>query len=277
MNINKGILRMKLLKTVKKGYKKTYYFMGVKVFQSQSNTKMLKSIMNIEESLERIEKKLSMKDDTWQIGNTKVFVPRYPADFIQKHIVDKNEFFEQDILERLDLYIPDNATILDIGANIGNHTLYWSRRALSIYSFEPVKETFDILNKNISINSLENKVNLFNIGLSDKSSKAIFNRFIADNIGANSVSHSEEGDMKLEALDNMDINFNKIDFVKIDVENHEEFALLGMGKTLKKYKPIVFIEVQKENFEKINNILNSYGFKVHEEFPHQNYLYKFEK
>ena len=66
-----------------------------------------------------------MKDDIFRVKNVQFYLPNYPADYVQSEIADKSGFYEQNELELFDKYLPENAVILDIGANIGNHTLYW--------------------------------------------------------------------------------------------------------------------------------------------------------
>ena len=60
-------------------------------------------------------------------------------------------FFEYNELERLGKIIGTGKDILDIGANIGNHTLYFGKilKSHSIHAFEPVKDFYNILDKNV--------------------------------------------------------------------------------------------------------------------------------
>ena len=44
----------------------------------------------------------------------------------------------------------DKPVVLDIGANIGNHTLAFSRHASAVYAFEPIAEIFRLLTDNIA-------------------------------------------------------------------------------------------------------------------------------
>ena len=100
-----------------------------------------------------------MVDSTMQVRNSKIYLPNYPIDLIQRYIVATKNYWEYEFLEKLDKYIKEDSVILDIEANIGNHTLYWAneRKAKKIYSFEPVELTFDILKKNIESISLIEK------------------------------------------------------------------------------------------------------------------------
>lgn len=82
----------------------------------------------------------------------KLFVPNFEFDGIQRLIVRNEDFYEANLLKLLkDKYIKENTVILDIGANIGNHTVFFSKvcKARKIFSFEPVEETYNILNKHV--------------------------------------------------------------------------------------------------------------------------------
>jgi len=57
---------------------------------------------------------------------------------------------------------------LDIGANIGNHSIQFSRKFRGVYSFEPNPRTFEILSSNTK---RLNNVECLNIGLGSKSAK----------------------------------------------------------------------------------------------------------
>lgn len=93
---------------------------------------------------------------------TSIYLPYYKTDLIQKEIARTRNFFEKDILDTIAKMLPSprKGIFLDIGSNIGNHTLYLFQNNLiqSAYCFEPIQDTFRILEKNISINKLQNKV-----------------------------------------------------------------------------------------------------------------------
>lgn len=223
--------------------------------------------------LKRIQTKMTMEDDIWGIPNAKFYLPHYPIDLIAREIVDNNNFYEIDILKELDAYVPKDACICDIGANIGNHTLYWYtvRKAKKIYAFEPVKKTFDILKRNIEINDCGG-VLPYNIGLSDEDGSAEIMTFRADNLGATHIKKDKDGLMRLRTLDSYKIP-EKIDFIKIDVEGFEHYVLKGAKETIARCHPFVFIETYPDHFNEVHSQLKSYGYDILREFPHYNYLY----
>lgn len=73
----------------------------------------------------------------WDFESVKFCLQNYPQDLIQNHIISQNDYFEGNLLRKLDKFIPNEATILDIGANIGNHTIYWAMqdKIKKVYSF----------------------------------------------------------------------------------------------------------------------------------------------
>lgn len=238
------------------------------------------------ELVESISRKLSMPDSIFQFDDVRFYVPYYPIDLIQRHIVNTKTFFEQEILELLDKYIPENSVIFDIGANIGNHSIYWGirRNVSKIYAFEPVRDTFEILKRNIELNGLKDKVVLYNIGLSDKKGEAGYVNYRMENIGSTHLKPLEKiggggGDMQLCTLDDMTFPTNRIDFIKIDVESMEILLLKGASKFFKHYKPsYIFIEVEEvDNEQEVDEILLRYGYRMLRQFEHHNFLYTLAK
>ena len=229
----------------------------------------------------RIQKKLSMPEPICKVGDIKFYVPNYPFDSIQNSIVESGKFFEQDLLKHIKNYIPEkDAVIFDIGANIGNHSIYWATKckAKKVYSFEPVDTTYEILKKNIELNNLGEIIKPFNIGLSDKNCNGIISfRDLAD-IGKNQISQTNDNSgIKLEKLDNLNIEEDRIDFMKIDIEGHEYYAIKGMENTLKKYKPPIFIEIFPDNYEKVKTLLKEFQYEETEDLHDANYIFQYKE
>ncbi len=212
------------------------------------------------------------------IGDAKFYVPNYPVDYVQSCIVNGKTFYENAILQELRSYIKENAVILDIGANIGNHSVYWAAKANAkrIYSFEPVQDTFKILEKNIQINELTDKVRIYNMGLSNEKINGSISHYDPKNIGATSIKQDLNGNLVLDKLDNIEIEEDAIDFVKIDVEGHELEVFQGARETLTKYRPTIFVETFWDKRPKVHEYLTSLGYRLEKSFVGENYLYIFD-
>lgn len=62
----------------------------------------------------------------------------------------------------------DNAIFYDIGANVGIYSLYAAaKKNMHVYAFEPESQNYAALNRNIFINQLQDKMNAYNIAISD--------------------------------------------------------------------------------------------------------------
>ena len=196
----------------------------------------------------------------------KIYIPYYKTDLIQKEIANTKNFYEVEILNTIfkqaSFYTLKKGIFLDIGSNIGNHTLYCFSNDLIqfAYCFEPVQDTFQILQKNISINNLQNKVKLFNVGVGESQGKAQIKSYNINNTGSSQLKISSEGNIPIISID--DIKFEQdISFVKIDVEGFELNVIKGMLNTIKTHKPTIFIEIRNQFFNEINKYLQDIGYK----------------
>lgn len=211
-------------------------------------------------------------------GEVKFFLPDLDlihGEFIQNRIFLERDYFEIYHLALLKEHIKKNAVILDIGANIGNHTIFFANEcnAQKIYTFEPTQKTFQVLKENIRINQLENIVVAMNVALGAKESKV---DVIVDekDAGSNHVEENINGSTIMNTLDGLAIN-EGIDFIKIDVEGYEYEVLLGAEKTISKDKPDIFIEIFDVNYDKVDGLLKRMGYEC--DFrTEQDYFYKYK-
>ena len=161
---------------------------------------------------------------------------------------DYEEYVRQILLS----YAKPNTTIVDIGANIGLHTIPLSKKIGpqgKILSFEPDPDNYRILKKNIELNGLQN-VTTYNIGLSDKPGKA--NLFQSDeNRGGLSICEKNVSQLEGEPravhieLSTGDIELAnctpEISLIKIDVEGAEPLVIQGMSEVLNQNKKAVIV------------------------------------
>ncbi|MDX5595708.1 FkbM family methyltransferase [Pseudovibrio sp. SPO723] len=198
------------------------------------------------------------------------------SDYIERQVAC-GQFYEIEILRELDPIINECKTLVDAGANIGNHSLYWASKhpQLKIFSFEPIKETYDYLLKNVESNGFSGRIEAINAGLSEKTCAGAVEKFHPHNAGEHTIMASETGDLRLVRLDDVITPDTKVDFIKVDVEGHEYEMLLGARETIKRSKPIIFIETFANNRPRVHDLLVTFGLKLQKEFPGSNFLYKF--
>jgi FkbM family methyltransferase len=151
------------------------------------------------------------------------------------------------------------STIFDIGANIGNSSLFYSsiNPKAQILAFEPHPDTFKRAKENLQLNKFSN-IHLLNIGLGEKKETLKLYEVNDNNPGMNRILPTENNfpfkTIEVDRLDNicMEHQVGKIDFIKIDVEGFEYSVLAGGKEIIEKWKPVLFIELD-DDYLKGNN------------------------
>lgn len=155
--------------------------------------------------------------------------------------------------------------VWDIGANIGDHTRQYIDWGMDVVAVEPNPLPFRCLQHNCP------EAQCLNIAASDAFGTLRFSQF--DNVGASRVA--VEGDLQVEAraLDDMGI-IPAPDFIKLDVEGFEAFAITGMAGTITLYKPIIFSEFNKGALaeqgcspEGLRELIESLGYRLNAVYP----------
>jgi len=161
--------------------------------------------------------------------------------------------YERDETEMINKLVKDGDTVIDIGANVGWHSLNLAlaKRNCKIYAFEPIPATYNHLLRNLELNAIDN-VKSYNYGFSDKIGEFDFyyypegsgNASLANLSGRDSVTKIN---CKLSTLDCFISESNlQINFIKCDVEGAELLVFKGGIETLKKDKPIIFSEILRK-------------------------------
>jgi len=141
-----------------------------------------------------------------------------------------------------------NFTAIDIGANIGNHTIFFSKFFSNVECFEPHPITSQLFALNTG--QLSN-ICLHKHALSDSSGQG-FLHSIQTNLGASFISNERfsEADtlIELETLDFYLQHFKSIKFIKIDVEGMEYKVLRGSESVIQTFRPVIAFEQHREDF-----------------------------
>lgn len=171
---------------------------------------------------------------------------------------------DEGVIILLKRHLPADGVFIDIGANIGTFTLVAARAAFrgQVHAFEPSGHHFERLTRNVQLNGFGN-VTLNRKGLYDQPGTATL--FLPsragemNNSGAASlyIFPAEEEVQVSEAvalvrLDDYasDQNIERVDIIKIDIEGAEMKALQGARETIARRRPLVFMELDRDNLER---------------------------
>jgi FkbM family methyltransferase len=190
-----------------------------------------------------------------------------PKDIYISRSLIYSGYWEKNVRDKFIEFIKPGMKVLDIGANIGAHTLFLSKLVGDkgeVHSFEPCENMFDILKFNCISNKLKNTV-LYKLGCGEiKEERFIEKRWSEtekeDNYGC--VLLHTEGDESMEKISIVDVDsLNlEVNFIKIDAEHMEDKVLKGMKNTILKYKPYIIIEIHENDKDKVIPILDELNY-----------------
>lgn len=191
------------------------------------------------------------------------------GEMLSDHIAREIDYFEREILDYMSDKHPQNEIILDIGANIGNHTAYFAQYLEygDIIAFEPVPANFNLLREN-TFRYPNVYIRREAVGDIRKTVEVQINK---TNMGACEVH--ETGDIKVQQVRIDDLFLIKpVTLMKIDVEYYEPQVLAGAANTIKEDRPLILIE--DHSGEVISPLLMS-SYTIEKAWPeHKTYLYR---
>jgi len=228
-----------------------------KLFLWLYNRRMLKSFKLISQPLEG---KFKLNLDTRNYIDASIY---YTGDY------------EYALKMHFKKHISEGMTVIDVGANIGFHTLYFASLVGpkgKVIAFEPIPDNFESLIQNIKLNRFDQIVPIPN-ALSNKNEE--LNIHITENL-ENPGSHNlfEIGEKNASVVcrkgDDIlaELKTEAVSFIKIDVEGYEYPVLQGLEKTIKRDKPVIFFEYDRnyqlkttKNPQDLFLFLQDLGFK----------------
>lgn len=171
--------------------------------------------------------------------------------------------------------------VLDIGANVGTHSIAFSPYFDRVIGFEPNRNLWRNFEENININNLHN-VTLEKYGLSDSDDEKEFYLIDKNNYGLGTFSQSQQYDLPLKSVDRFNVKIGDeclknmglkyIDAIKIDTQGFEYFVLNGLRQTIEFNQPVIWFECSEatsQNYESID--------KIKDIFPYETRFFRFRQ
>ncbi len=154
--------------------------------------------------------------------------------------------------------------IIDVGAHHGHFTLNFADIAKNVISIEAFKSNFDVLQKNIEINKIENVRCLNNFVSSDNKSLVFDNK---DWIRFNNDTIHKGGAFCIESikLDNFYNEITNNTLIKIDAEGEEIQILKGSTKVITDKIPNFIIELHDfstDNHDELTNLIDFSKYEI---------------
>lgn len=181
--------------------------------------------------------------------------------------------FEWELLEQL---IEPGSIVVEVGANIGTHTISLAKSVGSegrVIAIEPQRVIFQYLCANISLNGLMN-VETYNCGCGCESGTLLvppinYSAETRQNFGGVSLKPTGDGEtVQILRLDDLIGEKRRVSLIKIDVEGMEVEVLKGAIATIEESRPILYVENDRpEKSDELIRFLFGLGYRLYWHVP----------
>jgi FkbM family methyltransferase len=210
-------------------------------------------------------------------------LPFDPARFVQVHVRDYRIYLHRTTLsaefwydsntrggddEFLRAFLRESDTYIDVGANIGTTVIPAARRITTgrVIAFEPHPRTYSFLQENLRLNGITH-VDARNCAVGSRPGWIGFTDKLTDDQNHPTDDRSAL-QVKVEVLDQVTRDMDRIALIKIDVEGYEKEVLAGASETLRKTECVYFelCEAHVQRFGTCNTdllaLLEDHGFRL---------------
>lgn len=156
--------------------------------------------------------------------------------FFENYFSRTGDQFEIDHLNTALKYVKNWRFAIDVGANYGSWSRYMAKRFEAVFSYEAVYGIYECMVKNIKDTP---NVEPFNVAIGDmQRSVSVGEGKRYDNYGC--ATYIGNGDTPMISIDSLELEH--LDFLKLDIEGYEYYALLGAKETIKRCNPVIIFE-----------------------------------
>lgn len=215
-------------------------------------------------------------------------------EYVGRSLLELGEWSENEFLEIYSKFIKEGDIVLDIGANIGVFTVPFAKLVGSlgvVHAFEPVRVIFNLMVANVVLNGHHNVIAHRSAVGERKSFVKVPHLWMLDdldedvNFGGQGMDHflanartlsehpNQLDTVPIIAID--DLKLSGCNFIKIDIEGHELGALKGAKRTINKFKPAIYVEVERtptriKNAQAVIDLLTEYEYDCFGHHPPMN-------
>lgn len=188
-----------------------------------------------------------------------------PDDLLARKIIDQKGFYELAMLQHMREYLVPGCVVLDIGANLGNHSVFIGKycNPSQVHAFEPHPLMHTALKHNIDVNDLGNVVQAHAVALGETNTRGVISDAAPNNAGMSQVKVASDGPIEIIQLDSLLADqLQRCDCIKLDVEGMELAVLRGATNTIKRFHPDIYVECTEDHhYRQILKFLEPLGYQ----------------
>ena len=163
-------------------------------------------------------------------------------------------------------------TVVEIGANIGAHTVPLARRCAPgpLYAFEPQQRVFQALCANLALNDIGNVIASPDACGAEPGQARIppLDYGAPFNFGGVSLSPPEAPGVPTRVIALDDLELPACHLLKIDVEGFEPQVLRGASRTIRRHRPRLYVENdRRENQQLVIDLIHALDYRMYWHAP----------
>jgi FkbM family methyltransferase len=195
-------------------------------------------------------------------GRPFYFVFPSAEDHILATMQETGGFYELQMLRALQTVLKPGDHVLDVGANVGTHSVYFAGVAdCQVTAFEPVPAIAEVLRENCRINGLAQRVDVHAAAVGSAPGVAQVIGTDEKNSGATRLAESATDGLPMVSLDSLLDRLAPVRVLKIDVEGMELAVIRGARALLERDRPVVACEcLNKSEFEVLDGEMRPLGY-----------------
>ena len=214
---------------------------------------------------------MQFKDIMCHYGEFKTFQMHTDENSFNHILNDWDQYWNPIISDVID----KKKTVVQAGGHQGLYPILLSKIFERVYTFEPDNCNFLCLTENCFRHNI---ANIFKYECALGSSVELTSFQITKTTGQHRINHDklihhdDESNfllMEKPILTVDSLNLNSCDLLFFDLEGYEPYALIGSLETIKKYRPVIFVEDYVRRDHHLNSILdmliNLYGYQIYDD------------
>jgi len=162
-------------------------------------------------------------------------------------------------------------TVIQAGGAVGAWPITYAKHFDEVYTFEPNPALIECFERNlVEYPENKDKIVLNTHGLWNEECFGEMVEHQANNMGAWYFKPEEDGSIAVHTIDSYALD--NVDLIQLDIEGGEYEALLGAVETIKKWKPMLCIELKMtqafygRTVEDVYCLLHKLGYETHSVF-----------
>lgn len=250
------------------------------IFFSEQDGDHSASLGELKKALASESPSLELPEVAWSFAEhrNKAYVfAHFSGDYIPAKMAEKKQFYESPFLNLLARLHQPGKLIVDGGANIGNHTVFFAGViGAPVIAFEPQPFNHGFLLANVFLNHLAQKVDAREIALGEQAGNVSLRQALPGNYGSftadmalvkppNVDTHPATAfDVPVSTLDAELAGYDDaVSIIKLDLEGMELHALRGATNIIAKSLPVIAVECfTRSIFQNIKEFLAVFDYFV---------------